>query len=221
MVKRLLELFCGTKSVSKVAEKMGYEIVSLDFDPKFDATICEDILEWDYKVYPPDYFDVVWASPDCRTWSFATGGKYRSKADILGKGNIHQEEATTGNKMISRVIEIMKYFTPPTWYIENPRALLQYYPPLIDFIEEMGAFRVRVYYGNYGHGCPKPTHIWTNKPVWEDEPSPNMPEHTYDLKYHKFNKCMKKYYKVFNGFANGEQRSVIPPELIHRLFGLI
>ena len=34
-----------------------------------DATICCDVLEWDYKVYPVGSFDVVWASPPCETFS--------------------------------------------------------------------------------------------------------------------------------------------------------
>ena len=80
--KRLLELFCGTKSVGKVFETDGYEIISLDFNPKFEATHTEDILTWDYMQYSKDYFNVIWASPDCTTWSLATGGKYRLKNQI-------------------------------------------------------------------------------------------------------------------------------------------
>ena len=90
MVKRLLELFCGTKSVGKVFEEAGYEVVSLDYEKKFNATHIEDILTWDYKQYPPDYFNVIWASPDCTTWSLATGGKYRVKSEIYGRNNEHQ-----------------------------------------------------------------------------------------------------------------------------------
>ena len=93
---RLLELFCGTKSVGKVAEQRGYDVVSLDFNPKFNATITEDIMEWDYTQFPPDYFDVIWGSPDCRTWSFATAGKYRTKDEIWGHEDENQEEATLG-----------------------------------------------------------------------------------------------------------------------------
>jgi len=83
-MKRLLELFCGTKSVGKVFEPAGYEVVSLDYDTKFDATHTEDILAWDYKQYPVGHFDVIWASPDCTTWTIATGGKYRTKSNNWG-----------------------------------------------------------------------------------------------------------------------------------------
>tara|TARA_R110002124_G_C8811557_1_gene503229 strand:+ start:164 stop:826 length:663 start_codon:yes stop_codon:yes gene_type:complete len=216
---RLLELFCGTKSVGKVAEKEGYEVISLDFEARFNATHTIDIFDWDYKQYPVGYFDVIWASPDCRTWSLATGGKYRTKKNIYGLDNKYQEEATMGCNMIRKCIEILKYFQPDKWFIENPRALLQYFPDMCDFIDEYNAYLNLVYYGNYGHGCPKATNIWSNMPLWKNEKKPIMSEDTYDMKFHNYNNRMKRIYKCF-GKANAEVRSVIPPTLIERLFDL-
>ena len=66
MGKMLLDMFSGTHSVGKVAHDLGYDVVSLDLA---DATICCDVLEWDYTQYPVGYFDVVWASPPCETFS--------------------------------------------------------------------------------------------------------------------------------------------------------
>ena len=43
---RLLELFCGAKSIGR-------------------ATILCDIRSWDYALFPPGHFDMVWASPVC------------------------------------------------------------------------------------------------------------------------------------------------------------
>ena len=220
MPKRLLELFCGTKSVGKEFETAGYEVISLDFNPKFNATHTEDILTWDYTIYPPNHFDVIWASPDCTTWSLATGGKYRLKSDIYGLNNAYQEKATMANNMILRLIEILKYFNAGTWYIENPRALLIYFPPLIDFIKEYGGNNTLVYYGNYNNwGFPKATHIWSNLPLWESETIPIMPESSYTMKYHTYNQRPKRYYKSF--LRNSEHRSKIPPDLVNRLRRLI
>ena len=49
---RILELFSGTGSVGSVFGSMGWEVVSLDLDPKAEATITADIREWDFRVFP-------------------------------------------------------------------------------------------------------------------------------------------------------------------------
>lgn len=70
---RLLELFCGTKSVGKEFVKRGFDVVSLDFDAQFNPTIAADIL-----TIPDDYFsgfDVVWASPPCNAFTVALIGR--------------------------------------------------------------------------------------------------------------------------------------------------
>jgi hypothetical protein len=220
MSKRLLELFCGTKSVGKEFQKVGYEVVSLDYNKKFNATHTVDILTWDYKQYEPDYFDVIWASPDCTTFSIATGGKYRTKDMIYGKNNKYQEGTTLGNNMILRLIEILKYFKCNSWFIENPRGLLQHFPPLKEFIKEVNANMNLVYYGNYNWGFPKPTNIWSNLALWENEKMPVIPEDKYEMKYHSKNGRLKRYYYDYYD-NNAEERSKIPADLINKLMGLI
>jgi site-specific DNA-cytosine methylase len=220
-MKKLLELFCGTKCVGDVFQQDKYEVISLDYNPKFKATHTDNILTWDYKQYPSDYFEVIWASPDCTTWSLATGGKYRTKENIYGHDNQHQEKATLGNNMVLRVIEILKYFKCKAWFIENPRGLMIHFPPLKDFIEEQKAYNTLVYYANYNDwGFPKPTHIWSNMPLWEKEKKPFMSEDKYIVKYKNHDKKDKRFYKAFSN-GNTEQRSKIPSDLIQRLKYLI
>jgi hypothetical protein len=54
-----LELFSGIKSVGQVTEHFGYEVVSLDHTY---ADLKCNIVVWNYSLYEPDYFDVIWAS---------------------------------------------------------------------------------------------------------------------------------------------------------------
>jgi len=122
--------------------------------------------------------------------------------------------------MVLRVIEILKYFQPNSWFIENPRALMKWFPPLQQFITETGANMNLVYYGNYNWGFPKPTNIWSNLPLWANETVPEMPTDSYTIKYHNSRGKNIRYYKAFNN-ANAEKRSKIPPELIERLHALI
>ena len=208
---KLLELFCGTKSVGDVFAKEGHEIVSLDYDKKFNATHTEDIMEWDYKQYASDYFDVIWASPDCTTWSVAAQGKYRLKSCILGKDGEHIEKARFANRMIDRVLEILSYFKVSAWFMENPRGLLQYYPPLVAYMENHN--RTLVYYGNYEWSSPKPTHLWSNLKMWDDEKKPDMRDKRVK------HGIKTPYPEMSNRKSRG--RSKIPPLLIKRLYDLI
>ena len=56
---KLLELFAGTKSVSKVFEAAGWDCITLDLSEKHKPTILVNILEWDYTVYKPGLFDYI------------------------------------------------------------------------------------------------------------------------------------------------------------------
>ena len=76
MVKKLLELFSGTKSVGNVAKTLGFDVVSLDLK---DADINVDVLVFNYTSYPVGYFDVIWASPPCTEYSRAKTTGIRKK----------------------------------------------------------------------------------------------------------------------------------------------
>ena len=71
---RVSELFLGTGSVGSAFAFVGWGIVSLDPDPKTDATIHADILSWDFTAPPPGHFDTVRASPYCTHYCVARRG---------------------------------------------------------------------------------------------------------------------------------------------------
>ena len=117
MSVRLLELFCGTKSVGKEAIKMGWDVVSLDSNPRALADITCAIEKWDFhNDWQGEYPDVIWASPPCTQFSFArtTGGP---------------RDYATADAAVLKVFEIVEYFKQfkpdLVWWIENPVGHLQ------------------------------------------------------------------------------------------------
>ena len=107
---RLLELFCGTKSVGR-AFKAGWEVVSLDIVSKFEPTILCDIRSWDYTTFP-GHFDMVWASP-----------VYSCALTIL-----------EGDALVLSALEIIARFDPLMWVIENPATGLLKTRPFMELL---------------------------------------------------------------------------------------
>jgi len=104
-----LGFYAGTHSVGTVARALGFdEVVSLDLT---DATICCDVLEWDYvSAFPVGYFDVIWASPPCETFSHA---RYKN----IGRHGITRETIESdilarGVPLLRKTEEIIDYFQP-------------------------------------------------------------------------------------------------------------
>ena len=142
-------MFSGTHSVGNIARDMGFEVTSLDLT---DADICTDIMKWDYKTYQPGYFDVIWCSPPCDTFSVA---RFKN----IGRHNITRESIEEdilekGLPILRKTEEIISYFEPTYYFIENPQT---------------GAMKrfldlpfYTVDYCMYGFNCRKRTNIWTN-----------------------------------------------------------
>ena len=63
----VLELFSGTGSVGKCCKELGWNPISVDLE--LPATHECDVMDFDYKQYPQDYFSIVWASPPCTYYS--------------------------------------------------------------------------------------------------------------------------------------------------------
>jgi len=158
---RTLELFCGTKSFSKVSEKLGNEVVTLDNSVKFNPTILQDILDMPDDYF--DYFDIVWASPPCTAFSVAAIGKNWTKTSdgmLIPKS----DNALLGIELLRKTIRIIENIKPKYWFIENPRGAMRKMP------EVQGYHRKTVTYCQYGDTRMKPTDIWTNFREWKERP---------------------------------------------------
>lgn len=156
---RLLELFSGTGSVGKAAKTLNYsEIVSVDISKEHSTpTHLSDIMDWDYTTYPPGYFDVIWASPPCTAYSSI---QQVVKAQKEKKGIPYDLEAlcVEADKIVNRTIEIIQYFKPQYWFMENPHSGSLKKRDVVK-----GLHFVDGDYCKYGYPYRKRTRFWTNK----------------------------------------------------------
>jgi len=163
MVK-VLELFSGTGSVGKCCKELGWDTVSVDMILPADHK-C-DIMDFDYKQYPKDEFDIVWGSPPCTNYSKlqdAWLGRMR-KGEIYTK-EIQEREMNIDDKLVLKTLEIIDYFNPEFWFIENPAT-----SKMKDRIFMKDKPNYVVDYCMYSDwGYRKRTRIWTNKKEWDNK----------------------------------------------------
>ena len=74
---KVLELFAGSRSIGKAAEKLGHEVCSVDWQPFEGIDLVMDINDLTIDMLPfiPD---MVWAAPDCTTYSIAAISHHRN-----------------------------------------------------------------------------------------------------------------------------------------------
>jgi hypothetical protein len=157
---KVLELFAGTRSIGKAFEARGHEVFSVEWDKSFDnislyadigCLTAKDIIR---KFGVPD---VIWASPDCATYSIAAISHHREQVE---GGNLapKSEYAKFCDKVNKNVLDLIAELKPRFYFIENPRGGLR----KMDFMK--GLYRYSVTYCQYGDKRMKPTDIWTNHP---------------------------------------------------------
>jgi site-specific DNA-cytosine methylase len=152
--KKLLELFAGSRSIGKVAERRGWRVFSVDIEPFDKIDLVTDIMDLNVRDIPfvPD---VIWASPPCTTFSVMSLARHWTH-----EGMPKTDKAIHGLEMVKRTIRVIQYFMEKNpkliFYIENPRGKLR---SLLLF---RGLRVGTVSYCKYGDIRMKPTDIWTN-----------------------------------------------------------
>ena len=152
---KILELFAGSRSFSKVAEEFGHETYTSDYKA-FDRIdqIC-DIFDFDITKIPFQP-NIIWASPPCTYFSVASIGHHWNK-DHTPK----TKEAILGVRIVQKALDIINELNPDYYYIENPRGKLR----KLRVIQGV-PFRNTVTYCSYGDDRMKPTDIFTNDFKW-------------------------------------------------------
>ena len=203
---KVLELFAGTRSIGKAFEARGHEVFSVEWDKSFEninlyadilTVTAEDILE---KFGRPD---VIWASPDCSSYSIAAISHHRKKEE---NGNLApvSEYAKFCDQVNQHVLSLIHTLQPTYWFIENPRGGMR----KMEFMN--GLPRYTVTYCQYGDTRMKPTDIWTNHPFPKFKPmcKNGDPCHTAAPRGAKTGT---------QGLKGSRERSVIPASLCEHI----
>jgi hypothetical protein len=158
---KILELFAGQRCIGRAFEQQGHRVFSIDNDAAHkginwyadigNITASEVLERFDRP-------DVIWASPDCSTYSIAAISHHRTKEP---DGNLAPKSAYAiycdgVNKNVLRLITELR---PLYWFIENPRGGLR----KMTFMKNLPRYTVT--YCQYGDERMKPTDIWTNHPA--------------------------------------------------------
>ena len=161
---KVLELFAGTRSIGKEFEAKGHEVYSIEWDkehPNIDwyvdiGTIAtQDIID---RFGVPD---VVWASPDCTSYSVAAISHHRIREDdgnLTPKSDYAKFCDKVNTHVIDMINELLEINPKLIYFIENPRGGMR----KMNFMKNLPRYTVT--YCQYGDTRMKPTDIWTNHP---------------------------------------------------------
>ena len=145
---KILELFAGSRSIGKAAEKLGHEVFSIDIKNFDNIDLVKDI-EFVKPEDIPFIPQMIWASPPCTTYSIAAISKHRNN------GKPKTDFAKKSDRLVLNTLKLINHFNC-IYYIENPRGYLR----KMDFMKNLP--KSTVWYCQYGDKRAKPTDIWTN-----------------------------------------------------------
>ena len=153
----MIELFAGRQTMSRAFEKWGFETRSYDYNSLLNPDFCLDIN----TLTPADMegAQVIWASPDCTKFSYASGPKNEFRA---ANREPLTDDALHAIATVEHTLELCKE-AEWYWFVENPdhgalkdQAFMKSYP------------RETVAYCAYGHDFRKYTNIWGKfPPSWK------------------------------------------------------
>ena len=151
-MKLILDLFCGSKSLKKIADNLGYEYIGVDSNPKCNADVCINILDWNYKTFFENRSHpfIIWGSPPCTEYSKFNNALPNKIPNI-----------PYANSIVQKTIEIINYLKPVYWMIENPQTGTlknQVFMNTLNYKD--------VTYCKYGSSHRKQTRIWNNLTNW-------------------------------------------------------
>jgi hypothetical protein len=111
----MLDLCAGLGGASQAMKARGWNVITLDFDPRFKTDVVADVREWDYRGERPD---LIWASPPCDEFA----------REFMPWSKTGKAPALDLVEACKRIIDQSK---PRYWVIENVKGAIRYFAPVI------------------------------------------------------------------------------------------
>jgi hypothetical protein len=118
----MLDLGAGLKGASQAMKVRGWQVITMDIDPRFNCDVTADIRTWHYQGKRPD---LIWCSMPCDQFS-------RESMPWCRTGKLPDMSLVLSGK---RVIDEAQ---PVYWVMENVRGAIPYFEPYF------GKFRMHV-----------------------------------------------------------------------------
>lgn len=203
--KNVLELFAGSRSFGKIAEKK-FNVFSVDWKNYENIDLCidiENLKNTDIPFIP----HIIWASPDCVTYSIAGISHHRDN------GKPKSEYAIKCDNVNKNFLELIKFYLQINpnlkYFIENPRGYFRKMNFINNFLDDTNGIMRTVWYCQYGDNRAKPTDIFTNCLDWL--PRPVCKNGNVNCHHEKAPRGSRTGTQGLKGSYN---RSVIPEELM-------
>jgi hypothetical protein len=145
----VVEFMCGSKSLTKEAEKRGHKCYTIDWDKKWNPDLCIDILKFEISMLPEEFRcpDFAWFSPQCTKFSHAN----RKGIPDLTMANLYVQKCIDVKNMLLKINPNL------IWIIENPQT-----GTLKNQIYMQGIPFTDASYCKYGLPYRKQTRFWNN-----------------------------------------------------------
>lgn len=186
----MIELFAGRRSMSRAFEKLGFETKTYDWNPELHTDYCADIN--DLTIADMEGADVIWASPDCTKFSYASGAKNEFRA---ANEDPLSSDALDALKTVEHTIQLCKE-AEWYWFLENPDHGALAHQDIMK-----GLPIETVAYCSYGHDFRKYTNIWGRFP-------PSWKARSW---------CSHNHHPNIKQHGNAQDRSIIPDRLCEEI----
>lgn len=114
----IISLYDFSGTWSEPYRKAGCRVLQVESKLGFD------VFDWNYRIIKPELVAGILAAPPCTDFA-VSGAQYWKQKDKRG-------QTRESLKLVKRTIEIIKFFNPEFWVIENPVGRLNALLPELD-----------------------------------------------------------------------------------------